>query len=39
MVMQDISISEFKAKCLGLIEQLQKSSSTAAHHAPREAGC
>jgi len=24
MVMQDISISEFKAKCLGLIEQVQK---------------
>jgi prevent-host-death family protein len=23
-VMQDISISEFKAKCLGLIEQVQK---------------
>jgi prevent-host-death family protein len=24
MVMQDVSISEFKAKCLGLIEQVQK---------------
>ena len=24
MVMQNISISEFKAKCLGLIEQVQK---------------
>ena len=24
MVMQDISISEFKAKCLGLIEQVYK---------------
>ena len=24
MVMKDVSISEFKAKCLGLIEQVQK---------------
>jgi len=24
MVMRDVSISEFKAKCLGLIEQVQK---------------
>ena len=24
MVMQDVSISEFKAKCLGLIEQVHK---------------
>jgi prevent-host-death family protein len=24
MVMRDISISEFKAKCLGLIEEVQK---------------